>query len=199
MFRFKAIAFLIAVAAMVLAACQPAAPTANEESPAPAAPVETEAPAATEPPAAVATDEPSPLPSDTPDSISVPTVAPASESVSCPTGASTATVVEITDGNYQEEILQSPVPVLIHFWAEWVGPSRLLAPMIEEIANEYAGSVKVGKVNVDDYPPIADQFSVTQLPTLIIINHGSEQARIVGETSKEEICQALDQQLGNSP
>jgi thioredoxin len=184
---------------MVLAACQPAAPTANEESPAPEAPVETEAPAATEPPAAVATDEPSPLPSDTPDSISVPTVAPASASVSCPTGASTATVVEITDGNYQEEVLQSPVPVLIHFWAEWVGPSRLLAPMIEEIANEYAGSVKVGKVNVDDYPPLADQFSVTQLPTLIIINHGSEQARIVGETSKEEICQTLDQQLGNSP
>jgi thioredoxin 1 len=193
MFRFKAITFLIAVAAMVLAACQPAAPTANEESPAPAAPVETEAPAATEPPLSVATDEASvPLPSETPESISIPTEAPTSESVSSP---SEATVVEITNDNFAEEVLQSPEPVLIQFWADWSGPSRVIKPAVEEIANEYAGRVKVGEVNVDDYAELVDQFGVEQLPTFILVSNGSEQARIEGVTSKEEITAMLNQQL----
>jgi|SRR6266487_2692261 len=147
----------------------------------------------------VATNTSIPLPSNTPDSTSVPVEAPTIESVSSPTGASTATVVEITDENYQEEILQSPVPVLIHFWAAWSGPSRVLAPTIETIANKYAGRVTVGRVNVDDHPALADQFSIKGLPTLIVVNHGSEQARIVGATSEEAIGQMLDQQLSSNP
>ncbi len=137
-----------------------------------------------------------PLLSNTPESTSIPTT---NESVSSPTGAATATVVEITDENYQEEVLQSPVPVLIHFWAAWSGPSRVLAPTIETIANKYAGRVKVGRVNVDDHPALADQFGLKGLPTLIVINHGSEQVRIVGATSEEAIGQMLDQQLSSNP
>ncbi len=91
------------------------------------------------------------------------------------------------------------MPVLIHFWALWSGPSRAIAPAIEAIANEYAGRVKVGKVNVDDHPGLADQFGLTGLPTLIVINDGNEQARIVGPTSKEAIGQMLDQQLSSNP
>jgi thioredoxin 1 len=99
----------------------------------------------------------------------------------------------------QSTVLQSPVPVLIHFWAAWSGPSRVLAPTIETIANKYAGRVKVGRVNVDDHPTLADQFGLKGLPTLIVIEHGSEQARIVGATSEEAIGQMLDQQLSSNP
>jgi len=200
MVRFKAITFLVIVVALILAACgAPAteAPVVEEEFASTEAPAATEVPASIEAP--VATDTSIPLPSNTPDSISVPTEAPTSHAIACPAESTTATVVKITDENYQEEVLQSPVPVLIHFGAEWVGTSRLLAPTIEAIANDYAASVKVGNVNVDDYPALSDQFGVTQLPTLIVINHGSEQARIVGGASKEEICKMLDQQLTGNP
>jgi thioredoxin 1 len=150
-------------------------------------------------PVPAASDTPAPLPSNTPDSASVPMVAPTSESAAAPTGASKATVVEITAENYEEEVLQSPVPVLIHFWAAWSGPSRVLAPTIEAIAKEYAGRVKVGAINVDDHPDLADQWGVSGLPTLIVINQGNEQERIVGTTSKEAIGQMLDKQLGSNP
>jgi len=195
MLRFKVIVFLSMsiVACIVLAACQPAATPFSEqdfistepqvETEVPAiteAPVETEAPAATEAP--VATDAPDSLPSDT----------PASASISLP---SSATVIEITNDNFTEEVLQSSEPVLIHFWAAWSGPSRAIKPAIEEIANEYAGRVKVGEINVDDYPDLVAQFNIQQLPTFIVVNNGSEQARIEGATSKEEIAAMLDQQL----
>lgn len=184
---------------MVQVACQAAVPTANQE-PAPTealveteapieteSPIETEAPVETEVPveteAPVATDDTSnSLPSDT----------PTSESISLP---STATVIEITSDNFDQEVLQSSEPVLIHFWAAWAGPSRAIKPTLEEIANEYAGRVKVVEINVDDYPDLVAQFGVEQLPTLIVANNGSEQVRIEGVTSKEEITNMLDQQL----
>ena len=196
MFRFKMIAFPIIVIVMVQVACQSAVPIANEEPAATKAFVETQVPVATEAPvetgapaiteAPVATDAPDSRPSDT----------PTSESLS---RSSAATVIEITNDNFTEEVLQSPEPVLIQFWAAWSGPSRAIKPAIEEITNEYADRMKVGEINVDDYPDLVAQFNINQLPTFIVFNSGSEQARIEGMTSKEEITKMLDQQLPQKP
>ena len=199
MFRFNAIIFLVIAVALVLTSCGVPAtesPVTEEEFVATEPPANVEVPAATEPPATDVPDEQSPLPSDTPESISVPTEAPTSESVSsCPTETSSASIVEITNPNLDAEVYQSPVPVLIQFWAAWHGPSKAISPAVEEIANEYADRIKVGKVDVDEYPEIGYQYGVEALPAFIFINNGTEQARIVGETSKEEICEMLNQQL----
>jgi thioredoxin 1 len=106
-----------------------------------------------------------------------------------------APVVEITSDNFDTEVLQSSEPVLIHFWAEWSGPSRVIQPALQELANEYTGRLKVGEINVDEYPDLVDQFGVEQLPTFILVNFGSEQMRIEGVASKDEITAMLDQQL----
>jgi thioredoxin 1 len=124
---------------------------------------------------------------------------PASVPIAVPTLAAAVPVIEITAANYTAEVLQSPVPVLIHFYAPWVGPSRLLAPILEEIANDYAGRVKVGKINVDDAPYLEALFGPTELPTLLVIRNGTEQARLAGSISKAAITQMLDQQLGSHP
>jgi thioredoxin 1 len=196
MFRFKTIVFLFVVAVVVITACQPVAtPFAEEEFVLTEPPVE-EVPAATEPAVPIDTDTPRPLPSDTPESISVPpTEAPPSEVGPCLAATSSADVIDAASVNLDEEIFQSSTPVLIHFWTEWHLPSRAIVPDVEEIANEYAGRVKVVKVNDDEYPEIGYYFGLEQLPTFILVNGGSEQARIAGETSKEEICQMLNQQL----
>ena len=85
--------------------------------------------------------------------------------------------------------------MLIHFWAEWMGPSKVLKPAVQEIANEYAGRLKVGEINVDEYPDLVTQFGIKQIPAFVLVNFGGEQARVVGVTSKDEIVAMLDQQL----
>lgn len=110
-----------------------------------------------------------------------------------------ADVLEITDANFQEEVAESDVPVLLHFGADWSGPSRLLTPIMDELADTYAGRVKVGSVNVDDYQALAEQFGVSQIPTVILIKDGSEQGRISGGTSEEAIVELLEQYLGTQP
>jgi len=191
MFRLKVVSFLIVIAAMILVACGPAATPLPPAELAPTeAPVLTEAPIQTEPPLPSATAETIPLPSDTPESASVPTVAPGTEA---PSSQTNATVVKLTADNFDQEVVQSSEPVLIFFWAAWSGPSRLIKPAVEEIASGYAGRVKVGELNVDDYPDLSNQYSIQQLPTLVLTNNENEQARIEGSTSKEEITQMLDQ------
>lgn len=107
--------------------------------------------------------------------------------------------IQITDGSHEQEVLQSPIPVLILFWAPWSAPDRMIAPTIEAVANEYAGRVKVGKVNVDENAGLAVKFSIKAIPTVIVIKNGSEQERVVGVTSKETIGRMLDKQLENNP
>ena len=196
MFRLKGISLLVIISAMILVACQPAATPIPQEEAAPTegsaeteAPTATEAPAVTEPPLPGATVASMPLPSDTPESISAPTEAPLQ---------TTASVVKLTTENFDQEVLQSSESVLILFWADWSGPSRSIKPAVEEIADEYAGRVKVGELNVDDNPDLSNQYGIQQLPTLLLLNNGSEQTRIEGTTSKEEITQMLDQPQGNA-
>ncbi len=92
--------------------------------------------------------------------------------------------ITITADNFAEEVLQSDKPVLVDFWAPWCGPCRMLAPIVEEIAEEYADSVKVGKVNVDDEPALAAKFGISSIPALLVFQNGAVVNSAVGYRSK---------------
>lgn len=92
--------------------------------------------------------------------------------------------ITITADNFAEEVLQSDKPVLVDFWAPWCGPCRMLAPIVEEIAEEYADSVKVGKVNVDDQPALAAKFGISSIPALLVFRNGAVVNSAVGYRSK---------------
>lgn len=115
----------------------------------------------------------------------------------CKTALITAnTPIEITDENFKREVTESTIPVLLDLWAEWCAPCRLLTPIIEEIALEVAGKVKVGKLNVDDNPITADKYKVQGIPTLLVLENGREIKRMVGVQSKAAILRQLAQSTG---
>lgn len=99
--------------------------------------------------------------------------------------------VKITVSNFEEEVLHADKPVLVDFWADWCGPCRMLAPVLEEIARDYEGTVKVGKVNVDKQMALAQQFGVTSIPLLVLFKDGKPVAKSLGYRPKEEIVQLL--------
>ena len=99
--------------------------------------------------------------------------------------------VTITKNNFEAEVLRSEIPMLVDFWATWCGPCRMLAPVIGEIAEEYAGTVKVGKVNVDEEPELAMQFRVDSIPTVMLFREGRLVNTTVGFRPKEQITAML--------
>lgn len=99
---------------------------------------------------------------------------------------------EFTDGNFEQEVLKSDIPVLVDFWAPWCGPCKMVGPVIEEIAGELEGQVSVGKVNVDDNQVYAGKYGVMSIPTIILIKNGEEVARVVGFKPKEELLQMIE-------
>ncbi len=99
--------------------------------------------------------------------------------------------VTVTDTNFEMEVLRSSVPVLMDCWAPWCGPCRMVSPIVEEIAREMAGSLKVGKLNVDENPVIATRFQIRSIPTLLIFNNGRLVDQIVGAMPKAQILQRL--------
>ena len=100
--------------------------------------------------------------------------------------------ITVTNDNFQNEIMDSDLPVLIDFWASWCGPCKMVAPIVEEIAEEYDGVIKVGKVNVDEEPFLAAQFGVVSIPTLIVIKDGRQVNSAVGYRTKEDIIKLLN-------
>lgn len=106
-----------------------------------------------------------------------------------------ANVVTFTDGNFQEEVLTAKEPVLVDFWAAWCGPCKMIAPVVEELAADFAGKAKVGKLNVDEYGKTAQQYGVMSIPTLILFKDGKEQTRIVGFRPKGELANLIEQAL----
>jgi thioredoxin 1 len=95
--------------------------------------------------------------------------------------------ITITAGNFETEVLRSPLPVLLDFWAEWCGPCRMIAPFLEELAGEYAGRIKIGTVNVDEETSLAGQHGIVSIPTLVLYKDGVEVEKKPGAAPKHEI------------
>jgi thioredoxin 1 len=103
-----------------------------------------------------------------------------------------AGITHLTDSTFDEEIKSSEQPVLVDFWAEWCGPCKMIAPTLEEISKDFAGRLRVFKLNVDDAQAIAQRFEVMSIPTLILFKDGEPQLRIVGAKGKGQLLQEID-------
>ena len=99
--------------------------------------------------------------------------------------------ITITNENFESEVMQSQIPVLVDFWASWCGPCKMLAPVVAQIADEYEGRVKVGKVNVDEQPDLAGRYGIASIPTLMLFENGQVKNTSVGFMPKEQIEEML--------
>lgn len=100
-------------------------------------------------------------------------------------------VIEITEHNFEQEVLKSEIPVLVDFWASWCGPCKMMAPVVEEISKEVNGKAKVCKVNIDDYPGLATKYQVMSIPTFLIFENGKVKNMTVGVQDKNDIISKI--------
>jgi thioredoxin 1 len=100
-------------------------------------------------------------------------------------------IIELNGKNWENEIVNSPIPVLVDFWAEWCGPCRMLAPVLDDLAKELANKIKIGKVNVDNNQELAEKFHIRSIPTLLVMKKGAVQEQIVGAMHKAELTAKL--------
>ena len=100
--------------------------------------------------------------------------------------------IEITKDNFRQEVLESDTPVLLDLWAAWCGPCRLVAPVVDELATEYAGRLKVGKIDVDEQPELQEAFQALSIPTLVLVKNGEVVAKAIGARPKAALAEALE-------
>jgi len=100
--------------------------------------------------------------------------------------------IEVTDGNFKKEVLESAQPVLVDFWAPWCGPCKMLGPVVEELSKEYAGKVKIVKLNTDENMELASRFQITSIPCLILFKGGNPIQKIIGFRPKSDIKNIID-------
>ena len=101
-------------------------------------------------------------------------------------------IVTLTKANFEAEVLKASTPVLVDFWAEWCGPCKMIGPILDELAEEYSGRVKIGKVNIDHDQELASQFGVRAIPTLLLFHQGQVADQMVGLRSKRDLKASLD-------
>lgn len=106
-----------------------------------------------------------------------------------------STAAQVTDSTFQQEVLDSEVPVLVDFWAPWCGPCRMVAPVVEEIAQQYDGQIKVVKLNTDENPNVASQYGIRSIPTLMIFKGGQRVDMVVGAVPKTTLSNTLEKYL----
>ncbi len=105
--------------------------------------------------------------------------------------------INFTDQDFEEQVLKSDTPVVVDFWAPWCAPCRIVTPIIDELAKEYEGKIKVGKMNVDDNPNFPSQYGVMSIPSVFIFKNGQPVKNIIGAQSKENYKKGLDEALGS--
>ena len=108
---------------------------------------------------------------------------------------SSPNILTLTQHNFQQEVLQSTTPILVDFWAEWCGPCKMIAPVLDELADEYSGKVKIGKVNVDEAQALAAEYGVRSIPTLLFFKQGQVAEQIVGARGKRDLKVSFDRVL----
>jgi thioredoxin 1 len=101
-------------------------------------------------------------------------------------------IITITQANFPAEVLQSSSPILVDFWAEWCGPCKMLAPILDELAEEYSGRVRIGKVNIDEFQELAAQYGIRSIPTLLLFKQGQVTEQLVGLRSKRDLKASFD-------
>lgn len=104
-------------------------------------------------------------------------------------------IIHVSDGGFDNDVLKSQEPVLVDFWAEWCGPCKMIAPVLEEIASEYSGKIKIAKLNIDDNPATPPKYGIRGIPTLMLFKNGNVEATKVGAVSKSQLAAFIDSNI----